>query len=454
MTLFWIVAAALTAAVAALIVRPLLRRPGPVAGRAGYDLEVYRDQLAEVERDLARGVIEAGQAEAARTEIGRRILTAAPPDSNEAAAPPPARTSRTLALVLLAGIPLGTLAVYLALGRPDLPGQPLAGRMAAAHSEAPPPEVIAAVNHLAERLKAEPGNLEGWVLLAQSLAKMERLPEAVEAWRKAAALAPDDDELRGNLAEALTTANQGTVSDEARALFEALQAKTPAEPRAGHYLALARAQAGDFKGALERWAALVAASPADAPWLPLVRQRVADMAERLKLDVTAVMPKPLPPRGAATGDSGVPADKAAAIRAMVETLAKKLEANPDDVTGWLRLARSYEVLGEPAKQLDALKKALAQAPRNAELLVSYAGALLAQNPPADTDRLPAEAAAALRTALEVAPDSQAALWLLGLDAANAGKADEARALWQKLLAGLDPAGPDAAEIKGRLERLK
>jgi len=451
MTLFWIVAAALTAAVVLSLLRPLLRGSRPVAERAPYDLEIYRDQLAEVDRDLARGVIEAAQAEAARTEIGRRILAAAPPRTEAAAPAPPDARSRRMAMALLLVIPLATLATYLALGRPDLPGQPLAGRIAAPHDAAPPPEVLAAVDHLAERLRKEPNNLQGWVLLAQSQGKLGRLAEAVESWRHAVALAADDQDLKGNLAEALTTANQGLVPDEAVRLYQAMLAKTPGEPQASHYLALARAQAGDFKGALDRWAALVAASPADAPWLPLVLQRVADMAERLNLDPATVTPKPLPARGAAP-DAGAPSEDR--IRTMVEGLAAKLKANPEDIDGWLRLARAYEAMGQPDKQIDALRQAKARAPRNLDLLVTYAVAILTRDPPADTARLPAEAAEALRTALEIAPDSQAALWYLGIDAANAGQPDAARAMWTRLLASIDPSSPDHAEVKAKLDALK
>lgn len=457
MALFWIVAAVVTAAVVVPLLRPLLRGGGRIADRASHDLEIYRDQLAEVERDLARGVIEPSQADAARTEIGRRILASAAPapaaDVAIMAATPPGRGRRRLAWALLIALPVAALSTYVGIGRPDLPAQPLSDRLAATAKDQPPPEVIAAVTHLAERLKQEPNNLEGWVLLAQSQGKMGRLDDAVESWRRASALVPDDGEIRGNLAEALTAANQGLVPDEAAKLFEAMQAKTPADPRAGHYLALARAQAGDFQGALDRWRALAAATPADAPWLPLVRQRIADMAERLKLDPAQVTPPPLPPRGPAPADAkGAQADER--VRAMVDKLAAKLKAEPGDIAGWLRLARAYEVMGDADKQADALKQARERAPRNAEVLVASAAAILARNPPGETDRLPAEAAKLLADALEVAPDTQAALWYLGIDAANAGKRDEARALWTRLLSALSPGSPDYAEVKARLDRLK
>ena len=449
MTLFWILAAAITAAAVALLVRPLLRPAPPVPDRAGWDLEVYRDQMAEIERDLERGTIQAAEAEAARTEIGRRILAAAPPGDTAAAARPPERPSRITALALMILLPLVSLSGYLILGSPDVAIQPFAERPnAATKPEEAPQKVLDAVAHLAERLKSEPGNLEGWVLLAQSYNKLGQPADAIAAWRKAAALAPGDLEIAGNLAETLTGANQGLVPDEALRLFEAVQAKMPDDPRAGHYLALARAQAGDDRGALERWGKLAAASPENAPWLPLVRQSIAETAGRLGLDPASVTPKPLPPKAAS-------ADRDATIKAMVEGLKAKLTANPADADGWLRLARSYEVLGNPQERLDAARHAREQAPKRPEALVAYAEAVIAAAPSNNpNDRLPAEAASALREALAVAPETPAALWYLGIDAAMAGNTAEARPLLETLLKQLDPASPDYREVKTRLDGLK
>ena len=400
--------------------------------------------------DLARGDLAAAQAEAARAEIGRRILALAPADAEAETTPPPARPARITALALMAALPLAALSLYIAIGRPDLPARPFAERAAEAAKpdEAPPQKVLDAVAHLAERLKSEPGNLEGWVLLAQSYGKLERLPEAVEAWRKAAALAPDDPEIASDLAQALTITNQGLVPDEASRLLEAVLAKLPDDPRASHYLALARLQAGDDQGALDRWTKLVAASPEDAPWLPLVRQRIADVAEKLHLDATAVTPKPLPAKGNAT-------DRSAALRAMADDLTAKLKANPADIEGWLRLIGAYETLGDLPKRLEAARHAREQAPRRPEVLVAYAEAVIAAAPSnGPDDRLPAEAAAALREALAAAPDTPAALWYLGIDAAIAGNAAEAKPLLQRLLNQLDPAGADYKEVKSRLDSLK
>src|SRR4051812_45018859 len=142
--LFWIVAAAMTAAVTALVLSPLLRGRHSMGSRAAYDMEVYRDQPAELERDLARGVIDRRQAQAARTEISRRMLAVADERSREArsganAGAPPSQGSRWIALALCVVIPAGALAVYIPTGQPNLSGQPFASRET--NQDGPPAQV-------------------------------------------------------------------------------------------------------------------------------------------------------------------------------------------------------------------------------------------------------------------------------------------------------------------------
>ncbi|MEI6986220.1 MAG: c-type cytochrome biogenesis protein CcmI [Rhodospirillaceae bacterium] len=307
MNLFWIIAALITVLAVLPMVSPLLRRRRPITGRVSYDLEVYRDQLAEIERDLARGLIEPGPAKISRAEIGRRLLAATAPSEITAVLEPtgPSWVDKIAALAVMTLIPVSTVVVYLALGRPDLPAQPLAERAAALSTMVPTPQILEAVARLAQRLKAKPDDLDGWVLLAQSLSKLGRQDEAVTSWRQAARLAtaypditsPDitGPEILGNLAEALTIVNQGQVPEEAIKLFESILASIPGDPRSTYFLALARYQAGDFKGALDRWVKQMAASPANAPWLPYVRQRIEETAGKLELDAATAMPQTQPP---------------------------------------------------------------------------------------------------------------------------------------------------------------
>ena len=142
--LFWIFAAVLTAAVLLLIVPPLLRTAGSGPDREEFDREVYRDQLDELERDRARGLINDAQAEAAKAEIARRMLATAE-ESGNAGAPTTARSGRVLAVLLALVLPVGALAVYGSVGRPDLPAQPLASRNLEQERGGPPKSVLAAI---------------------------------------------------------------------------------------------------------------------------------------------------------------------------------------------------------------------------------------------------------------------------------------------------------------------
>ncbi|UEM20945.1 c-type cytochrome biogenesis protein CcmI [Skermanella mucosa] len=469
--LFWIVAALMTAAVTALVLTPLLRARQSAAGRAPYDMEVYRDQLAELDRDLSRGVIDERQAQAARTEIGRRMLAVADEGEREAAsgAAPSGRGSRAMALALCALIPLGALAVYIPTGHPDLPAQPFASREAPPNG-GPPGEVMQAIAKLEQHLKDEPGDLQGWLLIAQTYTRMGRFEDSAEAYRNAVGVSQGKDTgILSSYAEAMTAANQGVVPEEAVRTFDAVLQADPKDARARYYLALARAQAGDLRGALDRWVALAAESPADAPWLATVRQRITDTAGQLGVDVATVMPQPLPPSQAqaapaprtapgptreqmADAADMAPEQRDAMIRSMVDGLAKRLQDNPNDADGWLRLGRAYRVLGERDKATEALASGVKAAPGRVDLLTAYADALIASG--GDQDTPPAPAVAVLRDVLKIQPDNPQALYFVGLDAARAANTAEASQLWGRLLTQLRPGSPEHAEVQSLLERLK
>ena len=449
--LFWIVAAAMTALVVALVLHPLMRRPTAAIPAAAHDLAVYRDQLAEVDRDQARGLIGATEAEAARAEIGRRMLTAA--DAAEAKGsvdPGGVARTRMAAMAVIVGVPLLALAVYLPTGRPDLPARPMAQR--ADEPGVVPPEVVTAMANLEDHLKETPDDLSGWVLLANTYVRMQRYAEGAEAFRRAAILSKGEPDLVSGLGEALILANQGIVPEEATRAFEEVLRVDPTDARARFYLGLARAQAGDSRGALDRWAAIIRQSPADAPFLPQVVERIRELARNENLDPAPWLPRPgsaLPPTP--SGPPGVPPgggdiarlpapEQSAAIRGMVDGLAARLAQNPDDLEGWLRLARARMVLGDPAASVEALGRALAAAPDRLDIRVARAEALLSLRPEGD-ERVPDAAAEAFRDILARAPDEPRALWWVGMAAMEAGRRDEAIGLWIRLRDGL-PAGSD------------
>ena len=348
----WLAVALLTALVVGLLVLPLLRPRRPATPRGEYDLVVYRDQLTEVERDAERGLLGGEQAAAARSEIQRRMLAAA--EAEPGAAEPSALGGRAAALALVVVVSAGAFGLYLHLGSPDLPGQPLAERrdalQAAAGQRA---EMEALVARLAERMKETPDNLDGWLMLARSYRSQGRYSDAVEAFRRAVDLSDRGADVLADYGEARVLARDGTVDPEDRTIFEEILTKDPREPRARFYIGAFQAQQGDLRGAVQSWVDLIAASPADAPWLDEVRGRIANAERQLGLEAGSVKPS-----AAGGPDAAAPPEiDQAMIRAMVEGLAEKLKENPDDLKGWLMLARSYEVLGEVEKAGQARARA-------------------------------------------------------------------------------------------------
>jgi cytochrome c-type biogenesis protein CcmH len=367
----------------------------PQIRRDAYDRTVYRDQLIEIDKDLERGLFSAEEADAARIEIQRRMLAAAPAaiEADGADEAPVGSGRRTAAAAVLL-LPAAAAILYLELGRPGLPDTPLAQRtteiaaaasrrsaQAGGNGEHMNPAELA--QQLAKRLESEPQNADGWNLLGRSYITLGRFADAAQAYAKAAANNGRNPDTLSAWGEALTRAADGAVPPEARKLFAEAQAKNSKEPRAWFYIGLAKAQTGDIQGALTNWVALAKASPADAPWLPTVQGHIRQAAGRLGIDTPAIaagMPTANQPRSNQTSPAQArprqrgpsqadvnaasqmsPSDRAAMIQGMVERLANRLKESPGDRDGWLRLGRAYQVLGEAKKAEEAFAKAKALA---------------------------------------------------------------------------------------------
>lgn len=167
--------------------------------------------------------------------------------------------------------------------------------------KAPPPSAVNAeedmrakieqmIAKLAAKVKSEPDRVEGWRLLGWSYVQTERYPQAAEAYRHAVALTPGDADLWSGLGEVQVLANGGRVSDEALDSFRKALAIAPADPRARFFLAAAREEKGDPKGAIEDWIALLKEAPADASWTAPVRQRLEAVAAANRIDLTGRLP--------------------------------------------------------------------------------------------------------------------------------------------------------------------
>ncbi|WP_040487718.1 c-type cytochrome biogenesis protein CcmI [Fodinicurvata sediminis] len=355
--LFWILAAALTALIAILLVRPLLKGDGRGNDSAGEeDLQVYRAQLREVDRDLERGVLAQSEAKAARLEIERRLLAADARQRPERIGLPK-KVTRLMALALLALLPLGTLGTYLWLGQPGLPGQPLAQRGEEVQEQR---NIAEMVQGLRARLENNPDDRQGWEMLGRSYGVLGRWQEAAEAYREALKLSDGPrPALQSALGEALVTVNQGEVSPGAERAFDAALSGNPQDARARFYKALALHQRGDLRSALDRWIALAEDTPQDAGWRPMLMQQIAATAQELGLNPEEVNGGESTAERPSVQDMD-PEEQEAYIRSMVDGLAARLQDNPQDPEGWLRLGQARLVLEERDAAVEALENARQQ----------------------------------------------------------------------------------------------
>jgi cytochrome c-type biogenesis protein CcmH len=451
--LLWIVLALMTAAVVILLVLPLARRPAELPLRSQYDVALYRTQLDEVARDVERGVIGSDEADAARLEIERRMLAAAPK------APPTESTrmplARWAALATLLLVPAISVPLYLWLGAPNEPDAPLSARgdeteLLTADGQL---DVQKARKALETKLALHPDSLEGWMLLARTDGALGKYDEARAALDKALTLSNRSAEVVQADAELLTSEAKGLVTADAKALFEEALKKQPDSVVSRYHLALYRAQQGDLAGAITDWRALEKDAPADAPWRRAVDSSIAEAQRGLGLPVDTPPPPPVPQ---ATPDQAAmmklpPAERLQAIRSMVAGLQAKLDANPNDLQGWLKLGRSYRVLGEPGKATLAYAKAVGMAPDDADIALQRAQTL--REAGGEDGPLTPELIEAYRHVASLTPDQPEALWILGLAAKQAGNTTEATKLFQQLLAQMKPDAPEAEDVKKQLAAL-
>jgi cytochrome c-type biogenesis protein CcmH len=350
----WIVMAVLTAAASLSVLVPLYRARA-AAGPANHALAIYRDQLGELDRDVERGLIGATEATAARTEIARRLLKADEAGDGAADVPAPAAgvSFRLAALAAIVAVPAAAIGLYLYLGSPDMPDMPLQARLVA------PPEqqdIAALVARVETHLAANPEDGRGWELLGPVYQRLGRNEDAQRAFANALRLLGSTAEREASLGEAISRANGGVVTAEARAAFERALALDSKSLPARFFLALAMTQEGRKDEALAAWRSLLAdAPPGGAPWAEVARQAVAELEG-------APAPVATAPPGPTAGDVEAAAgmseeDRMAMIGGMVDSLSARLAENGADADGWARLIRSYMVLGRKDDATAALGRA-------------------------------------------------------------------------------------------------
>ena len=343
----WLILAAMTAAAVVAVIWPFARRAG--VAPSGSDMAVYRDQLAEIERDLAAGLVGKTEAEAARVEISRRLLAAS--DAAQAALPAgnamsAAWRQRTVAVASLLTLPIVAGSLYLVLGSPELAsGQPVTQHDVAATPQSIEALVAEAEAHLARN--AQDGR--GWEILAPIYMRIGRYSDSVAAWRHTLQLLGDSAEREANLGEALTAEANDVVTADAKTAFIRAVTLDKTNVTARYYLGLAAEQDGQRDKAANIWRDLIAEAPAGTPWVIDVRNALARV-ESTSAAAPAPAAAPAAPAAVKVADAdSPPSDQQAAIRAMVDRLAARLKQDGSDLNGWVQLVRSYKVLGEPDK---------------------------------------------------------------------------------------------------------
>lgn len=344
--ILWPVLALMTAAAIFAVLWPLARARTDKA--PGSDVAVYQDQLAEIERDRAAGRIADAEAEAARVEVSRRLLAAADKATAQRSVPAgPAwrRRSATIAVVTL--LPFCALGLYLALGSPQLPGEPLAARL----QEPPEHRSLAAlVGQVEAHLARNPEDGRGWEVLGPVYMRMGRFDEAVKARRNALRLLGPSAAREADLGEALVAEANGIVTEDAKASFERARALDGSDVRARFFIGVAAEQDGRRDEAAAIWRDLIAKAPAGAPWIDYVQHSLARLEGRAGPEPSEAGPSQAGPapseQDMAAAAELTPEQRSEMVRGMVARLAERLKRDGSDVEGWLRLVRAYSVLGE------------------------------------------------------------------------------------------------------------
>jgi cytochrome c-type biogenesis protein CcmH len=355
--LVWIAFALLTAAVLAAVLAPLARPAGAEEADAPAEagtLAVYRDQLAEIAAERARGVIGPAEAEAARLEISRRLLKSAEHPALRAGGAVPQWAHQRIALGTAVAVPLLALGLYLAHGSPGMPSSPFAARDAA-RAQAEVADLIAKVE---ARLSKEPQDGKGWEVIAPVYLKLGRFRDAATAYANAARLQGESVKLLAGLAEASILGSDGIVTEEARSAYEKILKIEPGRVEARFWLAMAKEQDGRLAEALADYGALLKEAPPDAAYRPPLDMRIKEVSRRM----ATVASGPAGPTATdieAAAKLG-PEARAQMISAMVDGLARRLKDNGKDLPGWRRLLNAYAVLGRK----DDARAALAEARRN------------------------------------------------------------------------------------------
>ncbi len=335
----WIIFAVLTAGVILAITRSLRRAPTPESAPLS-EIEVYRLQLADLDRDEERGSLGKDEAEQTRAEISRRLLRAS---RQSAASPPNAANFRGAivpAVAVAAVIAIGSIGLYSYYGKPGVPDQPLEARLSAPLGEQTPDVQIA---NMERRLRQNPANVAGWTAIASIYFRAGLFDKAAEAFQKAIDVGGETEDRLLGLAESLTFGNDGFISEDASRALRAALLRNPNSLRGRFWSGLLAEQDGKKDEAEKIYRAMLAGEIQSA-----LRNIVTARLEALTAPPSSDSREAAAPQG-----GELDGEQGKMIRGMVARLAERLKENKSDLEGWLQLIRSYAVLKENGKAQDA-----------------------------------------------------------------------------------------------------
>lgn len=356
--MIWLGALILSVATIVMILWPLMRERSSEATREAGAMAIFKDQLSEIDRDLSRGLIAEEDAAAARAEVKRRMLAA-----HKSGGKTDRASGGSVKSVAVASLMIPVLAglVYFQIGSPGAPSMPFAER----ELERTEDQNIADLTEtLLKRLQADPngGETRGWVLLGQTLLRMGRFEPAANAFSQVQDRADAPLVSFTGLAEALIGLENGAVTPAASAAIARALAMDSTDPAAIFYKTVELEQSGNSAKAHDALIARLQTSDGPAPWMDIYIERANALAQSLGRNAVSLGDFMTIPRGPSEDDVRAASemseeDRMDFIRSMVDGLAERLQSEPDDLDGWLRLGRAYTVLGERDKSVAAFQSA-------------------------------------------------------------------------------------------------
>ncbi len=356
--MIWGVAVGLSFVVFGIMLNTLRGANTSVVNHQDGAVAIHADQLLEIDRDLAAGLISQDEATAAKVEIKRRLLRLN--KVNETALNQ--SSGAGLLIVMAVFVPAVAFGLYGQLGSPDTPAMPFAERQ---DERAQENQIVELTERLRRRLLQSPdgGETQGWMMLGQTYMRMGRFDDAVESFERLQDRPDVGSDNLSRYAEALIANENGLVTPQAKQVLDRAYQMDPLNPAAAYYRAVALEQAGQEREAYDLLRGRIETEVGFQPWMETFSTRLNALAEKTGQE-------PIRPgqfASSAPGPSQEQVEAAAEmsdddrndfIRSMVTRLAQRLESEPEDLKGWLRLGNAYKVLGDNTGARNAYTKAV------------------------------------------------------------------------------------------------